>query len=284
MDAEDPGKAPERDRAKQAPDISPLLLSMFERYAGRHLARQFHAVRLSQAQRPDPMAIRNKPLIVYFNHPSWWDPLVCLRLAEQFFPDRKNYAPMDASMLSKYRFFERLGFFGVELGSARGARRFLSISQRVLSQPDSALWIAAEGQLTDPRTRPVRLRSGIGHLAVRVRQAVLLPLALEYPFWEERTPEALARFGEEIPAGEAGLKATDWTTVLETRLQTALDALAADALARDPGRFDVLLGGTASAGGVYDAWRRLKAAFRGERFQPEPGDEELPELPPRRRI
>ncbi len=191
---------------------------------------------------------------------------------------------MDASALSKYRFFERLGFFGVELGSARGARRFLTVSQQVLAQPDSALWIAAEGQLTDPRARPVRLRSGIGHLAIRVRQAVLLPLALEYPFWEERTPEALARFGEEIPAGEAGLNATDWTTVLETRLQTALDALAADSLARDPARFDVLLGGTASAGGVSDAWRRIKARLGGRRFQAEPGDEELPAAPPRRRI
>jgi 1-acyl-sn-glycerol-3-phosphate acyltransferase len=283
MDPEDPGKAPGRDRTKH-PEISPLLLSAFERYARGHLARHFHAVRLSQAQRPDPMAIRGKPLIVYFNHPSWWDPLVCLRLAEQFFPDRRNYAPLDAAALAKDRFFERLGFFGVELGSARGARRFLTVSRQVLSQPDSALWIAAEGQLTDPRVRPVRLRSGIGHLAVRVRQSVLLPLALEYPFWEERTPEALARFGEEIPAGEAGLKATDWTAVLETRLQAALDALAADSLARDPGRFDALPGGAPAAGGVYDAWRRLKARFRGEPFQPEPGGEELPGVPPRRRI
>jgi 1-acyl-sn-glycerol-3-phosphate acyltransferase len=284
MDPEDPGKAPGRDRTKQAPEISPLLLSMFERYAGRDLARHLHAVRLSQAQRPDPMAIRGKPLIVYFNHPSWWDPLVCLRLAEQFFPDRRNYAPLDAAALARDRFLERLGFFGVELGSARGARHFLTVSRQVLSQSDSALWIAAEGQLTDPRVRPVRLRSGIGHLAVRVRQAVLLPLALEYPFWEERTPEALARFGEEIPAGEAGLKATDWTAVLETRLQAALDALAADSLARDPGRFDALPGGAAGTGGVYDTWRRLKARFRSEPFQPEHGSEELPGVPPRRRV
>ncbi|MFY9824440.1 MAG: lysophospholipid acyltransferase family protein [Thermoanaerobaculia bacterium] len=269
MDPDDPGKAPEQDRAKRTPEISPLLLSMFERYAGRDLAQHLHAVRLSQAQRPDPMAIRGKPLIVYFNHPSWWDPLVCLRLATQFFPERRNYAPMEAAALSRHRFFERLGFFGVELGSARGARRFVALSQRVLSQPDSVLWIAAEGQLTDPRVRPVRLRSGIGHLAVRGRQAVLLPLALEYPFWEERRPEALARFGEEILAGEAGMNATDWTAVLEARLQAALDALAAESLARDPGRFDVLPGGPAGAGGVYGAWRRLKARFLGgERFEP----------------
>jgi hypothetical protein len=106
---------------------------------------------------------------------------------------------------------------------------------------------------------------------------------LEYPFWEERTPEALARFGEEIAASEAGLTATDWTTVLETRLQTGLDALAADSLARDPARFDVLLDGAAGVGGVYDVWRRLKARLRGDPFQPEHGDDALPE-PPRRKI
>lgn len=261
----------EHDDPGQAPPISPLLLSMFERYAGRYVAQHFHAFRLAKAQRPDPVAIRGKPLIVYFNHPSWWDPLICLRLAEQFFPDRQHYAPMDAAALAKYPFFERLGFFGVELGSSRGARRFLSVSQQVLSRPDAALWIAAEGQFTDPRVRPVRLRSGIGHLANRMRQSVLLPLAIEYPFWEERTPEALARFGEELPAGEADLTAPDWTTVLETRLEAALDALVVESLARDPDHFDVLLGGTAGVGGVYDAWRRLKARFRGERFEPEHG-------------
>lgn len=274
MDQDDPGEVPERGRAKQAPEVSPLLLSLFERYVRSYLARHFHALRLAKAQRPDPVAIRGKPLIVYFNHPSWWDPLICLRLAEQFFPDRTSYAPMDAAALRKYPFFERLGFFGVELGSARGARHFLTVSQQVLSRPDAALWIAAEGQFTDPRARPLRLRSGIGHLAARVRQAVLLPLALEYPFWEERTPEALARFGEELAASEAGLTATDWTTVLETRLQTALDALAAEALARDPAHFDVLLDGAAGVGGIYDAWRRLKARLRG--------DEALPEVPRRK--
>ena len=259
MDQDDPGQSPERE---QAPEVSPLLLSLFERSVRGDLAQHFHAFRLAKAQRPDPVASRGKPLIVYFNHPSWWDPLTCLRLAEQFFPERRHYAPMEAAALRKHPLFERLGFFGVELGSPGGARRILTVSRQVLSRPDSALWIAAEGQLTDPRVRPLRLRSGIGHLAARVRQAVLLPLALEYPFWEERTPEALARFGEELPAGEAGLTATDWTTVLETRLQTALDALAADSLARDPARFDVL-DGAAGAGGVSGAWRRLKARLRG---------------------
>ena len=261
--------------AQPSPEVSPLLVSMFGRYCESYLSRHFHAVRLSKAQRPDPVAARGKPLIVYFNHPSWWDPLLCLRLAGQLFPERQHYGPIDAAALGKYRFFEKLGFFGIEPGSARGARRFLTVSQEILARPNTALWIAAEGRFTDPRERPVRLRSGIGHLASRVRQAVLLPLAFEYLFWEERVPEALARFGEEIPTGDADLGAGDWTPILEEHLQAAQDALAAEALGRDAARFETLVGGSAGVGGVYDVWRRVKARFRGERFRPDHGREEL---------
>lgn len=203
--------APEKrqDDEDRSPAVSPLLVAMFGRYCEGYLGRHFHAVRLSKTQRPDPAALAGRPLIVYFNHPSW-DPLICLQLAAQLFPDRAHYGPIDAGALTRYRFFEKLGFFGVEPGTSRGARRFLEASLDILARPRTALWIAAEGRFTDPRERPVRLRSGISHLAARVREAVLLPLALEYPFWEERTPEALARFGEEIATGDAGLAAADW--------------------------------------------------------------------------
>ncbi|MFL6192879.1 MAG: lysophospholipid acyltransferase family protein [Thermoanaerobaculia bacterium] len=258
-----------------------MLVSMFGRYCERYLARHFHSVRLSKTQRPGLAALRGKPLIVYFNHPSWWDPLICLRLAAELFPDRRHYGPIDASALGKYRFFEKLGFFGVEPGTTRGARRFLEVSSEILGRPDTALWIAAEGRFTDPRERPVRLRSGIGHLASKVRQAVLLPLALEYPFWEERFPEALARFGEEVPTGDADLSAADWTPILEEHMESALECLETESLARDSARFEVLVGGSAGVGGVYDTWRRLKARLKGETFRAEHGREDLP--PPRRK-
>ena len=276
MDDNDSQRPEGRNRSGgRSPEISPLLLSMFGRYVEGYLGRHFHAVRLSKSRRPDPVTIRDKPLILYFNHPSWWDPLVCLRLAQQLWPERRHYGPIDANALGKYRFLEKLGFFGIEPGSARGARRFMDVSQDVLARPDAALWIAAEGRFSDCRERPVKLRSGIGHLAVRARHAVLVPLALEYSFWEERFPEALARFGEELPAMDAGLKASDWTAILEARLQDAQDALRAESLSRDLARFEVLLGGRAGVGGVYDVWRRLKARVRGERFRPQHGEEDL---------
>jgi 1-acyl-sn-glycerol-3-phosphate acyltransferase len=261
--APEPGRDPP-EREVRPPGISPLRISRHAGEGERQLSRSFHAVRLSKSQRPDPVTLRGRPLIIYLNHPSWWDPLICIQLARELFPERRHYGPIDAGNAGLYRSFARMGFFEVESGTARGARRFLTQAQEVLSQADAALWIPAQAHFGDPRERPVRLRSGIGHVASRVRQAVLLPLAVELPFWEAPLPEALARFGEEIPAGEAGMSAGDWTEVLEDRLESALDALAAESLARDPGRFDVLrAGGAAEPAGLGEVWKRLKAGFRG---------------------
>jgi len=155
-------------RRSDLPAPSPRLVSWFGRYAERYLARHFHAVRLVQAGRPDSEALRGRPLIVCLNHPSWWDPLICLLLARRLFPERRHFAPIDAAGLAKYRFFAKLGFFGIEPGTARGARRFLEVSQALLAQPDTALWVTAGGRFADPRERPVRLRPGLGGLIRRL--------------------------------------------------------------------------------------------------------------------
>lgn len=266
--AEGGGASPGRN----TPRVSPLLLSLFSRYAKGYLARHFHTVRLSRAGFPDRTRLRGRPVVVYLNHPSWWDPLVGMLLALSLFPGRRHFSPIDAAALGKYRFFERLGFFGIEPGTARGARRFLTVAQEILQSGDACLWITAGGRFADPRARPVRLEAGLGHLASRLRDAVLLPLALEYPFWEERFPEALARFGEPVSVGDSSLSPEDWTAVLEEKLAATQDALAAEALVRDPAAFEVLLGGNAGVGGAYDAWRRLRSCVRGERFRPEHED------------
>lgn len=266
----DEESAPQRAESRQEQpektrEVSPLRVSLYEPYSQRQLSQHFNALRLSKSQRPDLVASRGKPLIIYSNHPSWWDPLICLQLAAHFFPDRRHYGPIDASAPGTYRYFRRMGFFGVEPGTVRDARRFLTISQEILARPDSALWIPAGARFSDPRERPVQIRSGIGHLASRVRSAVLLPLALEMPFWEERLPEVLARFGEEIPTGDADLRASGWTTVLEDALGATLEALAAESLARDPSRFEVLLGNVPKGpeGRISGAWRRFRQRLKG---------------------
>ncbi len=213
---------------------------------------------------------REGPLIVVLNHPSWWDPLVGLVVSE-LWPERKHFAPIDQKALERYRFFERLGFFGVESGSMRGGRAFLESAISIASEPGTMLWITAQGSFTDPRERPVRLLSGIGHLAARLDRGCVLPIALEYPFWNERTPEALARLGPYLPLGPSTGATTpdEWTALIASHLEATQDALAHEARERSPAAFEVLLNGAVGVGGVYDIWRRLQAAIRGERFRPE---------------
>ena len=260
--------------AIELPKQWPWLYRQFKRYCRGYLRRHFHTVRLAHANYPvDP---EGEPVIVAFNHPSWWDPLIAITLSG-LMPGRTNYGPIDAAALGKYGFFQKLGFFGVEQGTRRGALTFLRTSLAILEKPNTSLWIAAQGRFTDPRERPVRLRPGIGHLVTRMKGGVILPLAIEYPFWSERFPEALARFGTPIRIGDGRQRTADeWVELVEAELTASLDALAKDSLARNAEAFEILLGGKAGVGGVYDLWRRFKALLRGRRFVAEHGATEAP--------
>jgi 1-acyl-sn-glycerol-3-phosphate acyltransferase len=252
------------------PRRSPWLIAWFRRYARRHAARHFHAIRLSR-NGPVP-AVPPGPLIVVLNHASWWDPILGLLLSDRL-PGRVHYAPIEAGALARYPLLERIGLFGIEPGTARGARDFWRLGRAIVAQADTALWVTAQGRFADPRERPVRLMPGVGHLAARLAEGHVLPLALEYAFWNERLPEALARFGAPIPlAGRH--KPGGWTERIAQGLQATQEALAREVMGRDPTAFEVLLGGGAGVGGVYDLWRRLRAALGGQRFRPE-HDEEL---------
>jgi 1-acyl-sn-glycerol-3-phosphate acyltransferase len=238
-------------------------LRWFLGYVHGYLRRNFRAVRLLGAAPPSPPS--GEPMVVVLNHPSWWDPLVGLWLT-QLFPEREHYAPIESAALAKYRFFERLGFFGIEPGTTAGGLAFLRAATAILSRAGTAVWITGQGQFCDVRERPVRLRPGIAHLARRLDGGCIVPLALEYPFWNERYPEALARFGTPIAIGRgADRSVADWLARIEAGVTTAQEELAAAAMKRDPARFRTLVGGSVGVGGVYDAWRRLRGLVTGRR-------------------
>jgi hypothetical protein len=102
---------------------------------------------------------------------------------------------MDAAALERYAFFKRIGMFGVEQNSRRGAVQFLRIVRAILSDADHILWLTPQGRFADARERPVQFKPGIGHLGDAAERVCFLPLAVEYVFWEERLPEILVRFG-----------------------------------------------------------------------------------------
>lgn len=222
------------------------------------MRRHFHAVRVSRDGWPPPVDAAT-PLIICMNHPSWWDPLVALLLAGHLWPDRRHFAPIDAAMLARYRFFARLGFFGIEPASPGGGTTFLKTALTIATTPNTCLWITAQGHFADPRQRPVTLAAGLSRLVERLDRAVVLPLAVEYPFWTEREPEALVRFGPPCAVQHGG-------RVLDDALAATMNVLAALAIHRDPQQFDLLLRGAAGSSPIYDTWRRAKAFLTGKRF------------------
>lgn len=237
--------------------ISRITLAMFRRIVRSYFRRHFRSVMVQHGER---LATARGPLIVFANHSSWWDPMVSVLLAEAFAPTLPHYAPIDAAALERYPILKRVGLFPVEMATARGAAQFLRTSRSLLSQ-DAAVWITPQGRFADPR-EPLLFKPGLGALAVRVPEATLLPLAIEYTFWDERMPETLLRFGAPVTIS-VGATADEATEQLEAALASTMAALKTAACTRNATSFAVLLSGKRGAGGMYGLRQRLRSIFSG---------------------
>jgi 1-acyl-sn-glycerol-3-phosphate acyltransferase len=235
-------------------------------YVRYYFARNFHKFHFLKLGQFDNL--ENYPLIVCLNHPSWWDPLVSLYLSRRFLPNRQHFAPMAATGLAKYGLFERFGFFGIEPGTRAGAAQFLRAGEQVLQQSSGAFWVTAQGAFTDVR-RAVVLQQGLGHLATRVPRFAMLPLALEYAFWDDRRPEMFACFGQPILREPAISNShEEWTRMFAQALESTQNVLSEAVQRRKPELFEPLLSGANGVGGIYHLWQSFKTRLqrrRGER-------------------
>lgn len=265
-------------REHELPAFSRLLHGWFMLYVRRYFRRHFHALRLLVGPNGMPALpdIAGQPVIFYTNHPGWWDPLLFLLITEYCFPGRLNYGPIDATALGKYRFMERIGFLGIEPHTRRGATRFLRLAKAANRRTDVIFWITSQGEFADPRIRPTGIRPGVAHAAAAANGGLIVPVAVEYPFWSERLPEALVGFGPAIRITDAADRtAKEWLIVLESALAATQDRLAAASLQRNSSQFTVLASGRVGVGWVYDCLRRFGAWRRGERFDASHGGEQL---------
>src|SRR5689334_3420486 len=130
---------------------SPRWLGFFHRVFQRRARAGLEAVRLARWGAP---ALAPGPMVVFANHPSWWDGVAFMLLSQAFFPGRALFVPMAAEALARYPFMRRLGVFGVAPGP-RGAAGFLRVAGEVLASPGAMLWINAPGRFMDPRERPL---------------------------------------------------------------------------------------------------------------------------------
>jgi 1-acyl-sn-glycerol-3-phosphate acyltransferase len=251
---------------------SAALLRFFAVYLSRYMPRHFHALRLAHRER---WPSGSRPLLVCVNHPSWWDPMVCLQLS--FFLERaaEHYAPIDAAALEHYGLLRGIGLFPVEQGSLRGTKQFLRSAFEIFARPGAVLWMTPQGGFVDVRVRPTVFRSGLDALLRRMEQVTVLPLALEYTFWDERLPEALGMLGEPMVFDRGVLQGSPAATTAGDAVAASLvqtqDALAAFSLRRDPSDFTAIFAGRQGTGGVYGVWQRIRSVIRGGGLHPEHG-------------
>lgn len=163
-------------------------------------------------------------------------------------PQRMGYAPIDAQALEKYSFFRRLGFFGVDPTRAQGVRGFLRTSVAALNAPNTFLWLTPQARFADVRERPLEFARGLSRLRDMVPNIPFIPVAIEYPFWEERAPEALVHIGEPASGG------------MEEALRDCMDHLAELSVGRVGEAFTDLTRREVGVGGIYDLWRRIRLA------------------------
>lgn len=239
------------------------LLAAFVSYIERSLRQDFHAVRVLKGGGA-PVIPLDKPLVVYLNHASWWDPLMMMWLGKSCYPQRSQYGPIEASQLKRYSFFKYLGVFGVEKGSLSGARKFLRISEQILGKSGAMLWMTPQGRFADVRERPVTFASGLAHLASLQKDVTFVPLAIEYGFGQEKYPEIFVCFGKPLDSLLLETDAQTTQDCLEHALEETLARLSEAVIQRNDAVFETMLSGRGGASLPYDLWRRLRAVWRGE--------------------
>ncbi len=231
------------------PERSERIFRFFRHYNNWYLGRSFHTLRILQGHEPPE---DHQPSIFYLNHPGWWDPLVCIKLIDLFWPDGAHYAPIEQKQLQDYWIFNYLGFIGVQPGSPASTRAFLRVADRLLDQESSSIWMTPQGGFADPADRPLNFMNGLGHLAAHRDSDTCVPVAIHYSFWEQPKPEILTAFGRPIPLDQEGLDRTEWTSLLEDRLESVLDPLLDANRERRKDRFRILYRGSSI---FTETWR-----------------------------
>lgn len=197
--------------------------------------------------------------------------MVSVFLADRLMRERLHFAPMDADALRRYAILGKVGVFPVEMETARGAAQFMRTGRAVLEQ-GGILWVTPQGRFVDVRTAPLEFKPGLARLASRVADAAgdctLLPLAIEYAFWDERLPEVLLRFGTPVRVLPGETADRVQARLLES-LATTMGELRDLATTRDPASFTTLLHGSRGVGGFYALGKRVKAIVLRRPYQPE---------------
>jgi 1-acyl-sn-glycerol-3-phosphate acyltransferase len=242
-------------------DFRPGFRRAFAWWLRRFVRRRFHAVRMVRggAEVLARAAASPGPVLLVSNHASWWDPLVGLYVHDRWFRDRPIASPIDRTQLENFRFFRKLGMFGVDPDDATGLRPFVRHVEGLLrASPRTLVMMTPQGRFVDPRL-PVRIRPGAALLASRLPGMRICAVAIEYGFWTDQRPECFMRAVDVAgPDTRLAPAVADWQRAFESAMDANARALAEATSARDASAFEAICGGgEGRIHPVYDAVLRL---------------------------
>ncbi|MEM0983047.1 MAG: lysophospholipid acyltransferase family protein [Planctomycetota bacterium] len=227
--------------------FSPRFLRFFGWWCReKMLEKKFFAVRLARENQNvlGDLADHDGPVLVLTNHVSWWDPLIMLTLHRMELcakgRSRGLRAPMHIDQLERFRFFTRLGAFGIDPDEPRSMQAMVDHVARYFAEdPCPGLWINPQGRFADVR-EPIEMRPGAAKLAALDERTAVACVQMEYTFWLDAKPEVLLRYEPVTPDRRS---TTGWLRAMREAMDRNAAALADLAIARDPANFVNLTGG-----------------------------------------
>lgn len=173
---------------------SPFRCALLKWYTRRLFSKHFRRIAL-RGERGFEERLRDPnggPIIFYGNHQTWWDGFFYVHLLWHYGFD---YAiMMEEKNLQKFRFFQKVGVFGVDLESSLGRGRGALYAIRWLqdahgSQQRRALVMFPHGRLIPEHEPMPSFQPGLGKILSKVPDALAWPLYTKIHYGKHQLPD-----------------------------------------------------------------------------------------------
>jgi 1-acyl-sn-glycerol-3-phosphate acyltransferase len=193
---------------------------IFHIYVMRLMKRHFHAFHLlGNLPQPDS----ELPLLLIPNHSTWWDGFFVYLLNEEILK-REIYLMMLDRQLAKYKFFARIGAFGITPGDKENVQESLNYTVALLQKKNVMITMFPQGILLPWGKRPLNYKKGIESIIQLHNKPInILPLAIRAEYGGEQRAEVFFQFGENIVVDTESFHGIKWLEKIELDL---LDDLA----------------------------------------------------------
>jgi 1-acyl-sn-glycerol-3-phosphate acyltransferase len=162
-----------------------------------------------------------RPALTISNHTNWWDAWLVHRLTREC-PHKKIFGMMEEANLRPNRFLTRIGAFGVDLQTPRGAFAGTRYARHLLQDASHLVWLFPQGKMTRAGAA-LELKDGAEHLAQHTPGVQVIPVYFHYAFGKESRPEIFIEIGEPLPPEAHSTEAFGLAlTVLSERLTCSL--------------------------------------------------------------